>query len=523
MNIVYDSRMAKVAAYWLALVLCFNIYVSCLVRAFPQRSIIRAKRDLEDKEVIGDALYDKGSVVSFEGEQKLSKRETEDATKSASESGDNKDEEKSADSAAKEGEKSDADKSDSEAKSELSSNASGDDANDEAKKQPAEDVKGDTRHNVEGKNLNNEKDKIFKNGMDSNVDQPMTNSDLIKKYKAEEDTSNGEMLGLKKRTEITKNTATVQKPTDTNSDVITADTKRSNIQYSDSRFRRTQETHDIQEGGAPSHFQVDDKSADLEINANSAGVKVKAKPASLQVVSRPGQHGTAPMMPFIPPPVPVLHHMPHHHRHHRHHHHHRRHHHPNFFYYPAPHHEEFIPFHNIERHEPYFGEAHFYAPYHHQEFEYGADRPHWGGEGFDDGYHLYGRNRMGGDGPMYGRSLYGRSTVETTNDPRMTTPAALDGFNSGVALPDMDQRFMTVRHMDRPQEKYENLDDGYSGSNPMFGPPEGEHEQGPESGDYRYHVPKAAYHEPELPHVKGHKRRFSPEVSFQDYVPQSSR
>ncbi|XP_074612394.1 uncharacterized protein LOC141866752 [Acropora palmata] len=41
------------------------------------------------------------------------------------------------------------------------------------------------------------------------------------------------------------------------------------------------------------HFQVDDKSADLEINANSAGVKVKAKPASLQVVSRPGSHSAS--------------------------------------------------------------------------------------------------------------------------------------------------------------------------------------------------------------------------------------
>ena len=41
------------------------------------------------------------------------------------------------------------------------------------------------------------------------------------------------------------------------------------------------------------HFQVDDKSADLEINANSAGVKVKAKPASLQVVSRPGSHAAS--------------------------------------------------------------------------------------------------------------------------------------------------------------------------------------------------------------------------------------
>ena len=48
------------------------------------------------------------------------------------------------------------------------------------------------------------------------------------------------------------------------------------------------------------HFQVDDKSADLEINANSAGVKVKAKPASLQVVSRPGAHPPTPVVPIVP-------------------------------------------------------------------------------------------------------------------------------------------------------------------------------------------------------------------------------
>lgn len=57
------------------------------------------------------------------------------------------------------------------------------------------------------------------------------------------------------------------------------------------------------------HFQVDDKSADLEINANSAGVKVKAKPASLQVVSRPGAHPPTPIIP-IAPMHPYYHHHP---------------------------------------------------------------------------------------------------------------------------------------------------------------------------------------------------------------------
>ena len=55
--------------------------------------------------------------------------------------------------------------------------------------------------------------------------------------------------------------------------------------------------------GEPTHFQVDDKAAELEINANAMGVKVNAKPASLQVVSKPG----APVVPvphpavFVPP------------------------------------------------------------------------------------------------------------------------------------------------------------------------------------------------------------------------------
>lgn len=55
--------------------------------------------------------------------------------------------------------------------------------------------------------------------------------------------------------------------------------------------------------GEPTHFQVDDKAAELEINANAMGVKVNAKPASLQVVSKPGAPAMAVPHPavFVPP------------------------------------------------------------------------------------------------------------------------------------------------------------------------------------------------------------------------------
>lgn len=53
--------------------------------------------------------------------------------------------------------------------------------------------------------------------------------------------------------------------------------------------------------GEPTHFQVDDKAAELEINANAMGVKVNAKPASLQVVSKPG----SPSVPVAHPAVVV--------------------------------------------------------------------------------------------------------------------------------------------------------------------------------------------------------------------------
>lgn len=71
----------------------------------------------------------------------------------------------------------------------------------------------------------------------------------------------------------------------------------------------------VTQTGEPSHFQVDDKAAEIEVNANPAGVKVNAKPASLQVVAKPG----APAIPIFHPsihlaqhyaPPPVIHHHP---------------------------------------------------------------------------------------------------------------------------------------------------------------------------------------------------------------------
>ena len=71
----------------------------------------------------------------------------------------------------------------------------------------------------------------------------------------------------------------------------------------------------VTQSGEPSHFQVDDKAAEIEVNANPAGVKVNAKPASLQVVAKPG----TPAIPIFHPaihlaqhyaPPPVIHHHP---------------------------------------------------------------------------------------------------------------------------------------------------------------------------------------------------------------------
>lgn len=76
-----------------------------------------------------------------------------------------------------------------------------------------------------------------------------------------------------------------------------------------------QEGGSVTQTGEPSHFQVDDKAAEIEVNANPAGVKVNAKPASLQVVAKPG----TPAVPIFHPsihlaqhyaPPPVIHRQP---------------------------------------------------------------------------------------------------------------------------------------------------------------------------------------------------------------------
>ena len=525
--------MARAAGLWLAAMLCFQLYICYnLVDGLPQGSIIRAKRELDEN--FEDALFGKEEGL-------LSKRETKDGDEKsdAEEESSAKD---SPDESVKKSDTGDKVAIDSAASVEARRNEAGESEEVRSKKdetqsktEKVKDVQAETRHNVEGKNADNVSEKLLKSGMDSNVDIPMTNSDLIKKYDAAEDTSNGELLGMSKRAQI------VTHPTDTKTEVksearkdtieqptvatlktdATVEThedrlsKRQTILTPKLYKRSEKETHDIQEAGAPSHFQVDDKSADLEINANSAGVKVKAKPASLQVVSRPGQHGgiAPPMMPFMPPPVPVMHHLPHHHRHH-HHHHHRRHHYEEPIYFAPYHHEGFMPYGHYEGHEGGYGwgEPHFFNPYHHEE-RFGYGHPNWG-EGEGDGYHLYGRHRIDEGG------LYGRSTVETARDPRLSTPAALDGFNSGIALPDMDQRFTRISQLDGPQVRYQHLDDDFKG----FGPPTMEEERMAERGEYRYHVPRTPMPEEEDHHKeKRLKRRYRPDQPYREYVPRGPR
>ena len=507
--------MAKAAGLWLAAALCIQLYICySQVEGLPQGSIIRAKRELDDN--FEDALYAKEDGLLSKREAKEADEESSDTKESSvKESAPSEDSAKKSDT----GDKVTIDSAESvQAQSNEASENGEESKKDEAQNQATEvtDVKAETRHNVEGKNKDSKN--LLKSGMDANVDSPMTNSDLIKTYDAAADTSNGELLGMSKRTQITT------KPTETVDDTETS-TATSTISESteDSISKRQatesllltkrseKETHDIQEGGAPSHFQVDDKSADLEINANSAGVKVKAKPASLQVVSRPGQHGIAPpMMPFMPPPVPVIHHLPHHHRHH--HHHHRRHHYIEPIFFSPFHHDNFMPYGHFEGHEHGYGwgEPNFFAPYHHDEgFGYG----HWG-DVDNYGYHGFARHRIEDGG------LYGRSTVETARDPRLSAPAALDGFNSGIALPDMDQRFMRISHLNGPHVRYQHLDDDFKG----FGPPTLEEERMAEQGEYRYHVPRAPLPDmEESRHQRRLKRRYRTMQEVPEYEPRRPR
>lgn len=154
-----------------------------------------------------------------------------------------------------------------------------------------------------------------KNNNNNNNDKPATNTKAQDSHSVtiQGNTINGQPIG-------SGNTEPVRDPLgNSGSEVVTshplfedrAENERQS--YLDSRSPKSGGGGGSSNEPEVGHFQVDDKSADLEINANSAGVKVKAKPASLQVVSRPGAHPPTPVVPIAP-----IHPYYHHHHHHMH-------------------------------------------------------------------------------------------------------------------------------------------------------------------------------------------------------------
>ena len=343
-------------------------------------------------------------------------------------------------------------------------------------------------------------------GMDSNIDHPFVNSELTKKYDVTTDTSHGDMLGMDEPRDNVPDSPSDNVP-DPNDSLIIEDSndiftdslpEQTNVDLNEDSFaiyetlgqdpgmhmykrdlvlgdeesrlykrddsHHVADTHDMQDGGAPSHFQVDDKSADLEINANSAGVKVKAKPASLQVVSRPGTHSTA--APQVAEEQgSISYHEPVHYHPHHHHHHHHRHHHPHFFHHH--HHRHHQPHHVHYEPEMRFmgGEDHHHDDYHEDEememdhgghhhegyemeYDHGhGEMPHYFSIPRYGGEFGHGMGGSGGYGGGHGRhwipeGAYSRSTVESAIDPRLDSPNSLGGFNSALALPDTDRNLV---------------------------------------------------------------------------------
>ena len=297
-----------------------------------------------------------------------------------------------------------------------------------------------------------EENASLRSGMHSNIDHPFTNSGLTKQYRPQDDVDNGEIMGSsdEKRDSITQRTDSLaseeqQLLTETNdvlklvqsNDKQNSLMKRSMIgrlsslvkrDLSGERAKRDEhavaDTHDMQDGGAPSHFQVDDKSADLEINANSAGVKVKAKPASLQVVSRPGSHGHEMghhhEMEMFHEPMMHYHHPHHHHHHHGH----RRHHRPRHYDYDD--YEEDYHHHEMPH---FFDVPHYGSTWGHGIGGYGGG---YGGEG-DIGFgHGFARSLLGGmrqpSTPLE-QAGYGRSLLGALRDPSPLLPSSREDVN----------------------------------------------------------------------------------------------
>lgn len=461
------------------------------------QQIQRSKRDVDDtsSEIIGDALYDEtkdSHIVDKREEIPVpSVDNPEDRDTISSDTSSNKDTTGSTNvesvssndtvTGESDNKTNKTVTSDKEKLKELSSNLKVDDKNvDNVKTTPVktasntqQGVKKSTRHHKKLFHVlkhetkdeapteaipTAEEEAKLSQGMDPNVDHPIVDTDLIKKYDETTDTEHGEMMGVSDDKRDTIMTVTglsrTHKPLDTlnvpeQSFFQTLHISNSNANSDRLRLveKRDDKASDNPQDSAPSHFQVDDKSADLEINANSAGVKVKAKPASLQVVSRPGAHGQPPLpfaaaQPVQSVPVPLYHdvyHEPieyhHHHPYHHHHRHHRRHHHHH------PHEVGlFLPTQS-------FITPPILAPMSPEVQAHGM-LPHFMYTYPQRGYRGYGcENGCSGFPYSYARSLfkggrdvnaYGRSTVETALDPRLGAPTAANGFNSGIAMPDQD-------------------------------------------------------------------------------------
>ncbi|XP_065670824.1 uncharacterized protein LOC100210570 isoform X3 [Hydra vulgaris] len=271
-------------------------------------------------------------------------------------------------------------------------------------------------------------------GMDSNVDHPMANNDITKRYDASADIMHGEMMGM---------------GDSDNYDTTPNDLKRSTIHtiyttdpHSKFKFdlnrlsidvkRRSVENLNEQNGGTSLRLRVNNKSNGLESNANST--EGNTKPVSLQVRSQLGsalfstdkfnsQTYTSPSLSQ----AKVFHerqprHFHHHHHHHRRHHLHHRHHHYHNEFEPERFGESYFRRNGFEWNQP----LSYYSPF----FRAPPYSMSWGRFSNPYEYHM-GRRWISSPS-------YVRSNVEGALDPRLNSGIFANGFNPGIALPDSE-------------------------------------------------------------------------------------
>ncbi|XP_047141169.2 uncharacterized protein LOC100210570 isoform X3 [Hydra vulgaris] len=271
-------------------------------------------------------------------------------------------------------------------------------------------------------------------GMDSNVDHPMANNDITKRYDASADIMHGEMMGM---------------GDSDNYDTTPNDLKRSTIHtiyttdpHSKFKFdlnrlsidvkRRSVENLNEQNGGVSLLLRVNNKSNGLESNANST--EGNTKPVPFQVRSQLGSAlfstDTFNSQTYTSPSLSqakVFHerqprHFHHHHHHHRRHHLHHRHHHYRNEFEPERFSESYFRRNGFEWNQP----LSYYSPF----FRMPPYSMSWGRFSNPYEYHM-GRRWISSPS-------YVRSNVEGALDPRLNSGIFANGFNPGIALPDSE-------------------------------------------------------------------------------------